>query len=104
VRRHLRISKAVRDTCVFARQDVTRDPPFSRLDLILCRNVLIYMSLALQRRLMNIFHYASAERVLMLGHAETIGPHVELFELTDKKHRSIGRSSRPCRTRSASGR
>ena len=83
-----RISKAVRDTCVFARQDVTRDPPFSRLDLILCRNVLIYMSLALQRRLMNIFHYAlKPSGFLMLGHAETIGPHVELFELTDKKHR-----------------
>jgi len=82
------ISKAVRDTCIFARQDVTRDPPFSRLDLILCRNVLIYLNLALQRRLMNFFHYAlKPSGFLMLGHAETIGPHVELFELTDKKHR-----------------
>jgi two-component system CheB/CheR fusion protein len=83
-----RISKAIRDTCIFARQDVTRDPPFSRLDLILCRNVLIYMSQVLQRRLMGIFHYAlRPSGFLMLGHAETIGPHAELFELGDKKHR-----------------
>ena len=47
-----RISKTVRDLCIFARQDLTRDPPFSKLDLIVCRNVLIYMGPELQKRLM----------------------------------------------------
>jgi two-component system CheB/CheR fusion protein len=83
-----RITKTIRDTCIFARQDVTRDPPFSRLDLILCRNVLIYMSPMLQQRLMSIFHYAlKPTGFLMLGHAETVGPNADLFELTEKRHR-----------------
>jgi two-component system CheB/CheR fusion protein len=83
-----RIAKSVRDVCVFARQDVTRDPPFSRLDLILCRNVLIYLSAPLQRRLMSVFHYAlQAGTLLVLGHAETIGTHADMFQLEDRKHR-----------------
>jgi two-component system, chemotaxis family, CheB/CheR fusion protein len=87
-----RIAKSVRDVCVFARQDVTRDPPFSRLDLILCRNVLIYLSAALQRRLMNVFHYAlKPGRFLVLGHAETIGTHADMFQLEDRKHRIYSR-------------
>ena len=53
-----RSTKSVRDMCVFARQDLTRDPPFSHLDLICCRNVLIYMDSALQRKLLSMFHYA----------------------------------------------
>jgi two-component system CheB/CheR fusion protein len=83
-----RITKAIRDTCIFARQDVTRDPPFSRLDLILCRNVLIYMSPVLQQRLMRIFHYAlKPTGFLMLGQAETVGLEAELFEVSEKRHR-----------------
>jgi two-component system CheB/CheR fusion protein len=83
-----RISKLVRDMCVFARQDLTRDPPFSKLDLILCRNVLIYMGVDLQKKLMNIFHYAlKPNGFLALGNAETIGLHSDLFTATDKKHR-----------------
>jgi two-component system CheB/CheR fusion protein len=83
-----RIVKSVRDKCVFSRQDVTRDPPFSRLDLILCRNVLIYLSAPLQRRLMTVFHYAlKPGRFLVLGHAETIGQHGELFAVADRRHR-----------------
>ena len=53
-----RVSKTVRDVCVFARQDLAKDPPFSHLDLILCRNVLIYMDVVLQQRLISVFHYA----------------------------------------------
>src|SRR5258706_2010467 len=53
-----KINKQVRDLCVFARQDLTRDPPFSKLDLIVCRNVLIYLSSPLQKKLMVMFHYA----------------------------------------------
>jgi two-component system CheB/CheR fusion protein len=83
-----RITKLVRDLVVFARQDVTRDPPFSKLDLILCRNVLIYMGAVLQRKLMSVFHYAlKPSGFLMLGGAETVGAQVDLFAVVDKKHR-----------------
>ena len=83
-----RIHKVVRDLCVFARQDVTRDPPFSKLDLIVCRNVLIYMGPVLQRKLMTVFHYAlKTSGFLMLGGAETVGAQGELFTVIDKKAR-----------------
>jgi two-component system CheB/CheR fusion protein len=83
-----RVNRPVRDLCVFARQDLTRDPPFSKLDLILCRNVLIYMGAELQRKLMSVFHYAlKPTGFLVLGAAETIGLHSELFGIADKKHR-----------------
>jgi two-component system CheB/CheR fusion protein len=83
-----RVTKALRDLCVFARQDLTRDPPFSRLDLICCRNVLIYMDTDLQKKLLSMFHYAlKPGGVLLLGHAETIGYNSELFSLMNKKHR-----------------
>jgi two-component system CheB/CheR fusion protein len=83
-----RVGKSVRDLCVFARQDLSRDPPFSKLDLILCRNVLIYMNAALQRKLMAVFHYALRPNgFLMLGNAETIGTQSDLFGIADKKHR-----------------
>jgi two-component system CheB/CheR fusion protein len=83
-----RVSKTVRDLCVFARQDLTKDPPFSRLDLILCRNVLIYMDVVLQQRLISVFHYAlNPQGFLVLGQAETVGSQVGLFSLADKKFR-----------------
>jgi two-component system CheB/CheR fusion protein len=83
-----RVSKSVRDLCVFARQDLTRDPPFSRLDIVCCRNVLIYMDSSFQKKLLSIFHYALKPRgVLLLGHAESIGYNSELFTVMDKKHR-----------------
>jgi two-component system, chemotaxis family, CheB/CheR fusion protein len=85
---HFRVAKSVRDLCVFARQDLTRDPPFSKLDMIMCRNVLIYLGTVLQRRLISIFHYALRPAgVLVLGSAETTGPLGELFGVLDKKHR-----------------
>jgi len=83
-----RIAKRVRDVCVFARQDVARDPPFSRLDMILCRNVLIYMGADLQKKVMTVFHYAlKPTGFLMLGHSETVGSYSELFAVTEKRHR-----------------
>jgi two-component system CheB/CheR fusion protein len=83
-----RVSKMIRDMCVFARQDLTKDPPFSRLDLILCRNVLIYMDLPLQRKLLSVFHYAlNSNGFLVLGQAETVGAQATLFSLVDKKFR-----------------
>ncbi len=91
-----RVSKTVRDLCVFARQDLTKDPPFSRLDLILCRNVLIYMDVVLQQRLISVFHYAlNAHGFLVLGQAETVGTQVGLFNLADKKFRIYRKKTLP---------
>jgi two-component system CheB/CheR fusion protein len=84
----VRIHKFVRDLCVFARQDLTRDPPFSKLDLIVCRNVLIYLGAALQGKLLGVFQYAlKPSGFLMLGQAETTGAQAELFTLVDKTNR-----------------
>ena len=78
--------------CVFARHDVTRDPPFRRLDLVSCRNVLIYLDAAAQRRVMQIFHFALRPHgYLMLGPSESVGQASELFELSDKSHRLYAR-------------
>lgn len=81
-----RINKTIRELCVFARQNVAVDPPFSNLDLISCRNVLIYLGAPLQRKVFPIFHYALRPGgYLLLGASETTGAAVDLFELADKK-------------------
>ena len=91
-----RVSKLIRDMCVFARQDLTKDPPFSRLDLVMCRNVLIYMDATLQKKLIALFHYAlNANAYLMLGQAETVGAQASLFAMVDKKHRIHRKKSTP---------
>jgi two-component system, chemotaxis family, CheB/CheR fusion protein len=91
-----RVTKSVRDLCVFARQDLTKDPPFSHLDLILCRNVLIYMDTALQKKLLSVFHYAlNPGGFLMLGQAESVGAQAGLFSLVDKKLRIHRRKDGP---------
>src|SRR5262245_20842046 len=65
---HYQISKSIRDQCVFSRHNMTADPPFSRLDLVSCRNVLIYMEASLQRRVLPILHYAlNPDSYLFLG-------------------------------------
>jgi two-component system, chemotaxis family, CheB/CheR fusion protein len=85
---HYRVIRQIRDMCVFARQDLTKDPPFSRLDIVMCRNVLIYMDTVLQRRLLGLFHYALLPNsFLVLGQAETVGTQASLFSMIDKKHR-----------------
>jgi two-component system, chemotaxis family, CheB/CheR fusion protein len=86
------ISKAVRDLCIFARQDLARDPPFSKLDLIVCRNVLIYLDPTLHKKLMTVFQYALRPGgFLMLGRAESVGGQSEAFRLVDKKARIFTR-------------
>jgi len=81
------ISKSIRDMCVFARQNVFNDPPFSRMDLISCRNVLIYLSPVLQKRVIPTFHYAlKAGGFLLVGNSEgLLGAGVDLFNLVDRK-------------------
>ena len=74
--------------CVFARQNVTSDPPFSHVDLISCRNVLIYLATPLQKRVLPTFHYAlNVPGYLVLGTAETVGENGDLFELVDRANK-----------------
>ncbi|HSO38300.1 MAG TPA: chemotaxis protein CheB, partial [Labilithrix sp.] len=81
-----RINKGIRDMMVFSEQDALRDPPFSRLDLISCRNVLIYFGAELQKRLIPLFHYAlRPDGFLFLGTSEGVGPYAELFATLDRK-------------------
>ena len=81
------VGKAVRELCIFTRQDLINDPPFSRLDLISCRNVLIYMG-PVQKRILPIFHYAlKPNGFLMLGASETAREFPELFRAVDRKHK-----------------
>ena len=79
-----RVTKRLRDICVFSRHDVIDDPPFARLDLISCRNLLIYFDPVLQARVLHVFHYAlNPGGFLMLGPAESIGALSNLFALRD---------------------
>ncbi len=92
------VCKTVRDICVFAVHDVVRDPPFSRLDLISCRNVLIYMGAALQRRIIPLFHYGlNPGGYLFLGAAESVGTHSDLFTPLDKRWNLYERAQGPAR-------
>jgi two-component system, chemotaxis family, CheB/CheR fusion protein len=93
------ISKSIRDLCVFARQDVTRDPPFSSLDLVSCRNVLIYLGPVLQKQVLPIFHYAlKPSGYLLLGTSETVGAFNDLFRPVEPKHRIYARKESAQRT------
>jgi len=88
------VNKQIRDLCVFARQNVLRDPPFSRLDLISCRNVLIYFEPPAQKKLIPFFHYALKPRgFLLLGGAETVGNFSDLFEPVDQKTKLFSKRS-----------
>ncbi|MGC9968096.1 MAG: chemotaxis protein CheB [Syntrophobacteraceae bacterium] len=80
------LRKNIRDSIVFAVQDLVADPPFARLDLISCRNVLIYMDTPLQKKIMNLFHFALSENgYLFLGTSESIGEFSDLFSTLDAK-------------------
>jgi two-component system CheB/CheR fusion protein len=88
-----RINKNIRDCCVFARQNLTKDPPFSKVDLISCRNVLIYLGAVLQRRIMSVFHYAlQPDGYLLLGNSETIGNYADLFAVVDRRNKIYRRN------------
>ncbi|HCZ17321.1 MAG TPA: chemotaxis protein CheR, partial [Candidatus Accumulibacter sp.] len=81
-----RIHKSIRDMLVFSEQDVVRDPPFSRLDLVSCRNLLIYLGAEAQKKLIPLFHYAlNPHGVLFLGGSESIGDSFSLFAVVDRK-------------------
>jgi two-component system, chemotaxis family, CheB/CheR fusion protein len=83
-----RISKKVRDICVFAEHNVISDPPFSQMDLIGCRNLMIYLELSLQKRLVSLFHYALRPHgFLVLGTSEGLNVATDLFTLEDRSSR-----------------
>ena len=78
---HYRITKSIRDMCIFAKQDITTDPPFSKIELIMCRNVLIYFDSYLHERVLPIFHYGlKTNGFLVLGESESVGKFQYLFE------------------------
>jgi two-component system, chemotaxis family, CheB/CheR fusion protein len=87
---YYRLDKRIRDLCTFARHNVATDPPFSRMDLVSCRNLLIYLNPVLQRNVMPLFHYAlRADGVLMLGPSETVGAFSDLFGVIESKRTKL---------------
>ncbi|MGC2401711.1 MAG: CheR family methyltransferase [Acidobacteriaceae bacterium] len=88
VDRGFQVSKRIRDCCIFARQNLSSDPPFSHIDLISCRNVLIYFGQSLQRQVMATFHYAlEPNGYMLLGMSETLRDYDESFTTIDRKNR-----------------
>jgi two-component system CheB/CheR fusion protein len=86
------ITKSIRELCVFSRHNMATDPPFSRIDLASCRNVLIYMDNSLQRRVLPILQYSlSPDGFLFLGSSENIGPFGDLFVTVDGPNRIFAR-------------
>jgi len=89
-----RISKSIRECCLFAHQNVLSDPPFSQMDLICCRNLLIYLEPQYQSRVISLFHYALRPRgVLVLGSSEGIGSSGNLFATVDRSLRIFSKKA-----------
>lgn len=81
-----RIHKGIRDLLIFSEQDVIKDPPFSKVDLVSCRNLLIYMGSELQKKVIPLFHYSlNKGGFLFLGTSETVGEFTDLFSVMDRK-------------------
>jgi chemotaxis protein methyltransferase CheR/two-component system CheB/CheR fusion protein len=91
-----RVNKEIRDMVIFAQQNMLMDPPFTKLDVLSCRNLLIYFDSALQKKLIPLFHYAlTTHGILMLGNAETIGSFDSLFAPIDSQLRLYRRNELP---------
>src|SRR5205823_370402 len=90
------ISKGVRELCVFSRHNMAADPPFSHLDLVSCRNVLIYMDVPLQKRVLPVLHYSlNLNGFLFLGSSESVGSFGDLFTPVDPRHRLFQKKPAP---------
>jgi two-component system CheB/CheR fusion protein len=90
------VNQSVRDLCVFARHDLAKDPPFSRLDLISCRNVLIYMGPVLQKKVLSVFQYSlKPGGFLFLGKSEAISAYSDIFVPEDHVHKIFSRKMGP---------
>ncbi|MBU1101787.1 MAG: PAS domain-containing protein [Bacteroidetes bacterium] len=82
------VSKSIREMVIFAPQNIIMDPPFTKLDILCCRNLLIYLTSEIQKKIIPLFHYTlNPEGVLFLGSAETIGSFSSLFKVIDNKSR-----------------
>jgi chemotaxis methyl-accepting protein methylase len=93
-----KISKEIREMVVFATQNIVMDPPFTKLDILSCRNLLIYLSPELQKKLLPLFHYTlNPQGILLLGTSETIGTYTDLFSPLDSKSRLYRRADSPLR-------
>lgn len=93
---HYRINKSIRDACVFSRHNLLTDPPFSRIDLITCRNLLIYLEPVLQQKVVPTLHYAlKPSGFLWLGTSETIGGFRNLFETLDTRQKVYAKKPGP---------
>jgi two-component system CheB/CheR fusion protein len=93
-----RVSKMIRDMCIFAQHNVVNDPPFSRMDLVCCRNLLIYLEPVLQNKVISLFHYAlRPSGSLVLGGSEGLGATTGLFAVEDRAHKIFSRKSGPPR-------
>ncbi len=93
-----RISKSIRDICIFAQHNVLNDPPFSQMDLICCRNLLIYLELPAQSRVVSLFHYATRPNgFLLLGTSEGVGSATNLFALEDRTIKIFAKKGSPAR-------
>lgn len=89
-----RVNKAVRDMCVFARQNLATDPPFSQMNVVACRNLLIYIQPALQKKIIPILHYAlKPSGFLVLGSSESVSAFPDLFSIVDKRHKIYSKKS-----------
>ncbi|MBD2110071.1 chemotaxis protein CheB [Nodosilinea sp. FACHB-13] len=88
------VNKVVRELCIFACQNLITDPPLSRLDLISCRNVLIYFRVSLQSKVLPMFHYSlKPDGFLLLGSSETTGEFGHLFSLIDSRYKLYAKQS-----------
>ena len=91
-----RIHKEIRDCVVFSVQDIIKDPPFSKLNLLCCRNLLIYLNTDAQKKVLPLFHYTlKPGGILVLGSSETIGGFTNLFETLDRKWKIFKRKEVP---------
>jgi two-component system CheB/CheR fusion protein len=89
---HYQIDKSIRDMCVFSVHNLMKDPPFSRIDLVSCQNVLIYIEASPQRKILQAFHYAlKPNGFLMLGKSETVGNAADLFEAISNEVKLYGK-------------
>ncbi len=88
------VRKEIRQMMIFAHQNVIQDPPFSRMDLVSCRNLLIYLDQELQRKIIPVFHYSlSKDGILLLGRSENIGDHTDLFSVIDRRNKIFVRKN-----------
>jgi two-component system CheB/CheR fusion protein len=89
-----RITKTIRDMCIFAQHNLLNDPPFSQIDLICCRNLLIYLEPILQNKVISLFHYAARPNgYLVIGTSEGVGTVANLFTPEDRAHKIFSRRS-----------